>query len=74
MESSVIISRLNAIKSNPISMDEWLDVVDRLFDTKTYPQFRKERYAELKGSGIPYKEILSIISNEWKEYKIKNKA
>ena len=69
MDKNTIVKKIRALKSNPFSWEEWNKVIDNIYDTKTYQEFRKERHAELKKQDIPYKEILQIISKEWKEYK-----
>lgn len=70
MNKEDIIKKIKAIKTNPTTLEEWMDTIDKLYNTKTYQEFRRERCAELREQGhTTYKDILAIISKEWKEYK-----
>lgn len=70
MNKEDIIKKLRAIRTNPVTEEEWMETIDRLYNRKTYQEFRKDRCIELKEEGYTiYKDILAIISREWKEYK-----
>lgn len=69
MDKKTIIIKINKFKPND-NIDEWMNVIDKIYDLKSYHEFRKEMFEELKIKNPlnNYKKNLEIISEKYKEY------
>jgi hypothetical protein len=70
MNKETILKKIKKFK--PYNLEEWLNVIDEIYDKKTYLEFRKELLIDLK---IKYpkntfKDNLIIIKKEYLLYNI----